>query len=263
MNKPVIFTTQEATKKVLDHGFVHLVDMMPHWNQPLSDTGLMPADARVVQAARVSMAHLPGSILDAIGVQEVEEEDRTYEKDEKLIKYLMKNKHETPFEKVNFEFVVKLPIFIARQWIRHRIGSFNEMSARYSKLPREYYLPSEERMQKQSASNKQASGEPLPVAEARDCQIDIVGVSDSAYESYELMLDRGLARELARMVLPTNFYTTWYWTVNFRSLANFLQLRLHSHAQWEVRQYAQAILEMVEKVAPISTAAFREYVLNG
>lgn len=249
------------TKKILDHGFVHLLDAMPHWDHFSMQSRLLPADARIVQAARVSMGHLPAAVLEELGLER-DDEERTGEQDEKLINYLMKNRHTTPFEKVRFEFVVKLPIFIARQWIRHRMGSFNEMSARYSKLPCEFYIPELERMQAQSTSNKQASAESLPKEVAESLCDKARGVSKTAYLIYEDMLDQGLARELARMVLPTNFYTQWYWTVDAHNLMHFLKLRAHSHAQWEIRVYAEAIMEMVERVAPVSMAAFKKHVMH-
>ena len=246
--------------KVLDHGFVHLLDAMPHWSRP---DGLLawPADSRVVQAARVSMAHLPIDVLTSLGV-ETSLEERTVDQDIKLIDYLMKNAHTSPFEKVRFEFVVKLPIFVARQWIRHRTGSFNEQSARYSKLPCEFYVPRLDRIQAQSASNKQASGDALSVDAQLFCRDAIDRSAAQAYETYEGLLDAGLARELARMVLPTNFYTQWYWTVDLHNLMHFLKLRLHAHAQYEIRVYAEAILAMVERVAPVSIGAFRRHILK-
>lgn len=248
-----------TTAKVLDHGFVHLLDAMPHWLRPFN--GLWPADARVVQAARVSMAHLPDEVMTSLGLEPTREE-RATEQDAKLIDYLMKNAHTSPFEKVRFEFVVKLPIFVARQWIRHRTGSFNEVSARYSKLPCEFYVPEPARMQAQSSSNKQACGEALDAITASRCLDDIDELSRYAYERYEHMLSFGLARELARMVLPTNFYTQWYWTVDLHNLCHFLKLRLHAHAQYEIRVYAEAILAMVERIAPVSIGAFRRHVLK-
>jgi len=248
-----------TTAKVLDHGFVHLLDAMPHWLRPAGLLG-WAADARVVQAARVSMAHMPSDVLMSLGL-ETEMEERTREQDTKLIDYLLRNAHTSPFEKVRFEFVVKLPIFVARQWIRHRTGSFNEQSARYSKLPCEFYVPELTRMQAQSASNKQASGEPL-APEVASYALDLIDTNASAaYATYDHLLSLGLARELARMVLPTNFYTQWYWTVDLHNLMHFLKLRLHAHAQYEIRVYAEAILAMVERVAPVSIEAFRRHVL--
>lgn len=243
-----------TTAKVLDHGFVHLLDAMPHWDRE-------KADQRVIQAARVSMAHVSLEVAAALGL-DLTPEERSPEQDEKLIDYLMKNAHTSPFEKVRFEFVVKLPIFVARQWIRHRTGSFNEQSARYSKLPCEFYVPALDRMQAQSTSNKQASGQALESMQAHDCRNLIRASAEGAYADYEELLKRGLARELARTVLPTSFYTQWYWTVDLHNLMHFLKLRLHPHAQYEIRVYAEAMLAMVERVAPLSIGAFRRHVLQ-
>jgi len=245
------------TKRVLDHGFVHLLDAMPHWSWNRSETGLQPADARVVQAARVSMAHLPNRVLHELGMERPDEE-RTALQDEKLIFYLMRNRHTSPFEKVRFEFVCKLPIFIARQWVRHRMGSFNEVSARYSVLPNEHYIPSLERICFQAESNKQASGKPMPIERAQEHQTRIRRHCEIGYSTYETMLADGMARELARMVLSLNIYTMWYWTVDLKNLLDFVNLRMHGHAQDEIQQYGVAILHMLERVAPLSVAAWKE-----
>jgi thymidylate synthase (FAD) len=247
------FDHTEVVAKVLDHGYVHMVDSMP--------AARGSGDDRIVQAARISMAHLPADVLAHLGLPATHE-DRTPEQDVRLINYLLSNGHTTPFEKVRFEFVVKAPIFVARQWFRHRMGSFNEVSARYTQLPCEYYVPALDRMQAQSTSNKQASGEVLPdnVAPLLRSQID--AFSKLAYSQYESFLAEGLARELARMVLPTNFYTSWYWTVDLHNLMHFLKLRLHSHAQYEIRVYAEAMLPMVALIAPNAVAAFKHIVLK-
>jgi len=238
-----------AFTKVLDHGFVHLLDAMP--NTPGG------GDARIVQAARVSMAHLPEDFLASVGLPFVPEE-RAPEQDAKLIRYLLANRHTSPFEQVKFTFVVKAPIFVERQWIRHRMANTNEQSARYSKLPNEFYVPALDRMAMQHSSNKQASGEVFPTHLAAAMHSRIHDASANAYVDYELLLEQGLARELARMVLPTNFYTQKYWTVDLHNLMHFLRLRLHAHAQYEIRVYAEAILPMVEEIAPVAIAAFRE-----
>ena len=225
---------------VLDHGFVKLHDAMPHWTR---ESG----DARVVEAARVSFAR---------GV--TESETRTTEQNEKLIRYLLKNAHTSPFEKVRFEFVAKMPIFVARQWVRHRTGSINEVSARYTELPNEYYLPALERVQEQSASNKQGSGAVFPEGPAQEIREEIAAVAETAYEAYERLLNQNVARELARMVLPTNFYTAWYWTVDLHNLMGFFRTRLHPHAQFELRQYAKAMISMAAVVAPMTMRCFTE-----
>lgn len=224
--------------KVLDHGFVELVDSMPAAvSAPDADWG--PGDQRIVDAARIS--------TQSTG-------DR--ERDKKLLRYLYNNRHTSPFEKVRFEFHVKLPIFVARQWIRHRTGSFNEQSARYSQLDREFYVPELTRMQAQSSSNKQASGITLSFDLADRARMEIGEASEAAYTVYENLLGLGLARELARMVLPVNFYTQWFWTVDLHNLMHFLRLRLHSHAQYEIRVYAEAIVELVRPIAPCALGAF-------
>lgn len=238
--------------KVLDHGFVELVDSMPRLDDAEQLISTKPGDQRIVDAARVSIAG---------------EEVRATSDDEKLIRYLIKNRHGTPLEKVVFEFDCKMPIFVARQWIRHRIGtyaesSYNEMSARYGKLPDDFYIPDISRLLAggQAKSNKQGSAEaPFDAAQAGKIRRDIQAYSQGAYGAYENLLDLGLARELARMVLPVNIYTRWFWTVNLRSLFNFLGLRLHEHAQWESRKYAEAILELAEPLAPYAFKAWRDF----
>lgn len=246
------------TARVLDHGFVHLVDSMPHWGNA-SWGPLGPGDRRVAQAARVSMGHLPNFMLDELGLEVPDGDDRTPEQDVKLINYLMKNAHTSPFEKVRFEFVQKLPIFIARQQIRHRTGSFNEISARYAKLPAEFYVPELDRMQAQSDSNKQASGEVLEAALAESCRKVLRDQARGAYFAYEELLRSGLARELARTVLPLSIYTQWYWTVDLKNFLDFARLRTHPHAQYEIRAYAEPMLEMVRRVAPVSVAAWEQH----
>jgi thymidylate synthase (FAD) len=232
--------------KVLDHGFVDLVDSMPKICDGLPPSMTRPGDQRIVDAARVSIAG---------------EDVRPTSDDEKLIRYLIKNQHGTPLEKVVFEFDCKMPIFVARQWIRHRIGSFNEMSARYGKLPDDFYIPSIERllMGGQAKLNKQGSAE-APFGEALAAQFakSIALHSESSYRLYEGLLGNGVARELARVVLPVNIYTRWFWTVNLRALFNFLGLRLHEHAQWESRQYAEAVLQLAAPLAPYAFKAWRE-----
>lgn len=226
----------DAHVKVLDHGFVELVDSMG-------------GDQRIVDAARVSIA--------GEGVRPVSD-------DRKLIRYLLRNRHTTPFEAVRFTFAVKLPIFVARQWMRHRACSFNEMSARYGQLPNEFYVPSIERLMAggQSKDNKQASGAQLPHDVAAASKVEIEMAYASAYRRYEALLEIGVARELARAVLPVAIYTQFYWTIDLWNLMHFLRLRLHAHAQWETRQYAEAIVPMATSVAPIAMEAFRDFILS-
>lgn len=219
--------------QVLDNGFVELVDHMGD-------------DHRIVRAARVST----GTGLTDMAT------------DKKLLRSLMRRGHTSPFEKVRFEFHCKMPIFVARQWIRHRTGSFNEISGRYSELKNEYYVPDQWR--KQSTKDKQGSDDDAAPNEAFNTQMraSLVQHCDACFELYEDMLNHGVAREMARMVLPLNTYTQWYWTVDLHNLFHFLQLRLDKHAQWEFRQYAEAILQLITPIVPWSVEAFKDFKLN-
>jgi thymidylate synthase (FAD) len=201
----------------------------------------MGGDAAIVQAARVSYG---GGT-------------KTQREDAGLIRYLVKNRHTTPLEMVQFKFHVKLPIFVARQWIRHRMGTFNEVSARYSVLPAEFYIPEVEHITTQDTKNRQGRGLEQ-VADAKYAREIFLRQSIDSYHEYELLLDLGVARELSRMVLPLNIYTEWYWKVDLHNLMGFLGLRLDPHAQWEMRQYAQALLELARPVAPVAFAAWEE-----
>ncbi len=217
--------------KILNDGFVSLVDMMG-------------GDQRVLDAARVST----GST------------SKGESKDEGLINYLMEHKHSTPFEKIVFEFHVRAPIFVARQWFRHRIGSFNEESARYKELDFKTYIPEEFR--KQSKINVQASSEEkFTMAENIDLSLLLDEGYKNAYEIYKELLDKGAARELARLIMPVGVYTEFYWTVNFRSLMNFLTLRNSDHAQFEIKEYASTIDYMLslKKDLKWSYNAFKKF----
>lgn len=214
--------------KVLDHGFVRLVDSMG-------------SDVAVVRSARVSYDAQP-------------RQDGT---DEKLIRYLMRNSHTSPFESVAFTFEIKCPIFIARQWHRHRTWRYNEVSARYTELPEEFYVPELAQITQQSTSNKQMrTKEQHP--EADFIQRAITEGSLSAFAVYHTLLDKGAPRELARSVLPVGTYTRYFGTVDLHNLLHFLRLRLHEHAQYEIRVYAEAILQLIEPIVPISVQAFKE-----
>jgi thymidylate synthase (FAD) len=230
---------------VLDHGFVRVVDYMGD-------------DGAVVQAARVSYGR---------GTRKVSE-------DRGLISYLMRHRHSTPFEMCEIKFHVKLPIFVARQWIRHRTANVNEYSARYSILDNEFYVPAPEHLAAQSTANRQGRGAVLQGAEAER----VLGLlrEDSArnYDHYVEMLNEGedgslldegragLARELARMNLSLNFYTQWYWKVDLHNLLHFLSLRADAHAQYEIRAYAEAMLEVVKRWVPITYEAFLQHRLH-
>lgn len=233
--------------KVLDHGFIRVIDYMGN-------------DSSVVQAARVSYGK---------GTKQVSQ-------DKGLIHYLMRHRHTTPFEMCELKIHVKLPIFVARQWIRHRTASVNEYSARYSILSKEFYLPEREHIAEQSKINKQGRESNAVPAEIADQVLAMLKDDASrCYDNYKYLLNENelgevvnpenisLSRELARMNLTLNYYTEWYWKTNLHNLLHFLSLRADSHAQFEIRVYAELLLDIVKKWVPISFEAFEEYRLNG
>jgi thymidylate synthase (FAD) len=231
MNKEDLLAKHGEPARILDHGHVRLVDVMGD-------------DAAVVQAARVSY----GAGTKAVS------EDRA------LIRYLMRHKHMTPFEMCEVKLHIKLPIFVARQWIRHRTASVNEMSGRYSEMPEEYYVPS--KIYEQSTTNKQGSGVRVePWWEAR-AQEGVRFTADRGFATYKHLLKNSVARETARTVLPLSTYTEWYWKTDLRNLLGFLKLRLDTHAQYEIRVYAQAIADMVTDWCPAAWEAFVDYDLK-
>ena len=231
---------------VLDHGFIRVIDYMGD-------------DAAVVQAARVSYGK---------GTKKVSE-------DRGLIQYLMRHRHTTPFEMCEIKYHVKLPIFVARQWIRHRTANVNEYSARYSILDNEFYVPASDQLAAQSKSNRQGRGDVLTGKEAQRVLTLLREDSERAYRDYAEMLNtdeagavidperQGLARELARMNLSLNFYTQWYWKTDLFNLLNFLSLRGDAHAQYEIRVYADAMMSTLERWVPLTAEAFRQYRLGG
>ncbi|MHC1693209.1 MAG: FAD-dependent thymidylate synthase [Sphaerochaetaceae bacterium] len=220
---------------VLDKGFVRLVDYLG-------------SDARVVQAARVSYG----------------EGTKTYRQDKGLINYLLRNGHTSPFEQVNFTFHIKMPIFVARQWIRHRTGRVNEISGRYSIMPDEAYVPDAAHINPQSDDNKQGrSPEQMESALQKSVLELLQKDQQRAFDTYHALLDLGTARELARVNLPLSLYTQWYWQMDLHNLLHFLQLRLDDHAQYEIRVYAQVILEIVRKVCPNVCEAFENLIRDG
>lgn len=220
--------------KVLDHGLVRLVDHMG-------------SDLSIVRAARVS--------YDADWRAGDDEG-----KDAKLINYLMKNRHTSPFEGVNFTFEVKAPIFVIRQWHRHRTWKYNEVSARYAELPEEFYVPALEQITTQSASNKQMRTKEQHI-NAVQMQHWIRISSEQSFVTYRHLIEEGAPRELARSVLPVGTYSHMFATVDLHNLFHFLKLRLHSHAQYEIRVYAEATLTLIEPIVPVAVAAFREHML--
>ncbi len=227
---------------ILDHGFIRVIDYMGD-------------DTSIVQSARVSYGK---------GTKKVST-------DEGLIKYLMRHWHSTPFEMCEIKYHVKLPIFIARQWIRHRTANVNEYSARYSILDKEFYIPNKEQLSAQSTINRQGRGDLITGEQAEEVLKILKDDATRSYENYEKMLNEkfdgtvidknksGLARELARMNLTLNSYTQWYWKTDLLNLLNFLFLRADSHAQYEIRVYAEKMLETVRKWVPITYAAFLDY----
>ena len=231
---------------ILDHGFIRVIDYMGD-------------DTSIVQAARVSYGK---------GTKKVST-------DSGLIKYLMRHWHSTPFEMCEIKYHIKLPIFIARQWIRHRTANVNEYSARYSILDKEFYLPAPENLAAQSKSNRQGRGNVLEGEKAKQVLDLLKGDAEQTYKNYEVMLNErydgsvinedgvGLARELARMNLTLNTYTQWYWKTDLLNLMNFLRLRADHHAQYEIRAYADAMLDTLKKWVPITYEAFMDYRVGG
>ena len=227
---------------VLDHGFVRVVDYMGD-------------DTAVVQAARVSYGR---------GTKKKTE-------DKGLINYLMRHRHSTPFEMCEIKLHVKLPVFVARQWIRHRTANVNEYSARYSILDKEFYVPSPDHLAAQSDSNRQGRAEVLQGEYAQKVLDMLRQDAEQAYQNYEYLLNEddqdpsrpGLARELARINLPVNFYTQWYWKIDLHNFMHFLSLRADSHAQYEIRVYAEVMLDILKRWVPFTYEAFTDYRMGG
>ncbi len=246
VNSPELEKVLYEAISILDHGFIRVVDYMGN-------------DTSIVQAARVSYGK---------GTKKVNT-------DAGLIKYLMRHWHSTPFEMCEIKYHIKLPIFIARQWIRHRTANVNEYSARYSILDKEFYLPTSENLASQSQNNRQGRGDVLKGDQAKKVLDLLKSDAERTYSNYEEMLNErydgtlidenkiGLARELARMNLTLNTYTQWYWKTDLLNLMNFLRLRADHHAQYEIRTYADAMLETLKKWVPITYEAFMDYRVGG
>jgi len=241
-----IFTTKRFTCQdleeilfnkiqILDHGFIRVIDYMG-------------GDQAVVQAARVSYG----------------KGTKTVNEDKGLINYLIKHSHTSPFEMCEIKFHIKLPIFIARQWIRHRTANVNEYSARYSIMSKEFYIPEIHDISKQSKDNKQGRGESISYDMAHEVQEILKKDAEQCYKSYENLLSEkyDLARELARMNLTLNHYTEWYWKIDLHNLLHFLALRIHPHAQFEIREYANKMVDIVKLWCPLTYEAFLEHVVN-
>ena len=228
--------------EVLDHGFIRVIDYMGD-------------DSSIVQSARVSYGK---------GTKKISN-------DKGLIKYLMRHRHSTPFEMCEIKFHIKLPIFVARQWIRHRTANVNEYSARYSVLDKEFYVPEMDQLGSQSTTNKQGRSNTLDKKFAKQAQDLIQKNSEQLYDDYQNLLNgkllsndeyvegEGLARELARTTLPLNYYTQWYWKVDLHNLMHFLRLRADSHAQYEIQIYAEKMVEILKKWVPLTYEAFEDY----
>jgi thymidylate synthase (FAD) len=226
--------------KVHDHGLVALCDVMPRM-VPAGKT----ADFAIVQAARVSYGQ---------GTKQVNE-------DRGLIRYLARHRHTTPFEMVEFKFHHVMPIFVARQWIRHRTANVNEYSARYSVVKDRFYKPTVQSVRKQSTLNRQGGEELIDEMTAREF-CDYLDRAETLYNEYEKLLEKGVSRELARIGLPVNAYTEWYWKCDLHNVMHFLSLRMDAHAQQEIRDYATAMFALIQPIVPIAAEAFLDYQLG-
>ncbi|QKK10116.1 MAG: FAD-dependent thymidylate synthase [Planctomycetota bacterium] len=236
--------------KVLDHGFIALVDAMPRL-VPTPEGQTPTADGAIVQAARVSYGQ---------GTKKVSE-------DRGLLRYLLRHRHTTPFEMVEFKFHVAMPIFVARQWIRHRTANVNEYSARYSILPDRFYVPSLDEVRKQSRSNMQGGDERFKIDEASEVEtaqefLDFLKDVEALYPRYMDLTEKGVSRELARMGLPVSIYTEWYWKCDLHNLLRFLSLRMDPHAQEEIQAYARAMHDLVQPIVPLTMEAWRDYAFE-
>ena len=240
-NRPTVQSIDNILQKhfaLLDNGFVRVIDYMGN-------------DDAIVQAARVSYGKGTKTVND----------------DKALIRYLLKNKHTTPFEMCEIKLHIKAPIFVARQWIRHRTANVNEYSARYSEMKPEYYVPSQENIQVQSKYNKQGREGNFTEDTSKNIVDTIKKNSQETFNIYSQLLEpkeenKTLAKEIARVVLPVNFYTEFYWKIDLHNLLHFLNLRTHTHAQYEIRVYAKQILDIVKLWVPITHEAFLDYIID-
>jgi thymidylate synthase (FAD) len=224
----------EGAIPCLNKGFIRLIDSMG-------------SDEAIVQAARVSYGK---------GTTRVS-------RDRGLIRYLMRHKHTTPFEMVEFKFHCKIPIFVARQWVRHRTANINEYSLRYSEARDDFYIPDEEHVLFQSELNRQGrSVKEVPTVLKKQVRDHFINMSNQSYDVYQEMNEAGIARELARAVLPVNLYTEWYWKNDLNNILHFLMLRKDQHAQYEIRVYAEAMANIIKEIVPIAYEAFEDYVVN-
>lgn len=237
-----LFVKKPLEIKCLDKGFVRLVDSMPR----IIPDNQTSADYAIAQSARVSYG----------------DGTKTVNEDEGLIRYLMRHKHTTPFEMIEFKFHIKAPIFVARQWLRHRTANVNEYSGRYSVMKDEFYIPSLDNIRKQSKSNKQGSEGALEETDAQGFLNALNEMCEKSYQTYFDYNEKGVAREQSRMILPVNNYTEWYWKIDLHNLFHFLALRSDSHAQWEIRVFSDAMIDLITPIVPISVQAWNDYHEN-
>lgn len=257
---------------VLDHGFVRLVSYMQPAEPPIEgwpnlvNRGNWTGDLEIVRNARVSFNAdwRAGYDIELRATDESgavsEGRSRDPSKDEKLINYMMRNRHTSPFEAMVFTFEIKCPMFIARQWHRHRTWSYNEVSARYAELPEEFYVPSPYHIGVQSKDNKQAREIPTDLQSQHfEATAEAIRhANENSFVQYKILLRSGVPRELARSVLPLGTYTRFFGTVDLHNLFHFIRLRDHNHAQWEIQQYAKALKKLVQPICPVAVAAFEE-----
>ncbi|HRH26488.1 MAG TPA: FAD-dependent thymidylate synthase [Candidatus Paceibacterota bacterium] len=227
--------------KVHEHGMIALCDVMPR----LVPVGKF-ADFAIVQAARVSYGEGTKQVTEDIG----------------LIRYLARHRHTTPFEMVEFKFHCVMPIFVARQWIRHRTANVNEYSARYSVVKDRFYRPGIDGVREQSTTNKQGGDETIDVGTAQE-YLDYLARAEALYGDYNKLMEKGVSRELARIALPVSVYTEWYWKCDLHNICRFLSLRMDAHAQQEIQDFANAMYELIQSIVPAAAAAFIDYDLEG
>jgi len=238
----VMTNVPEHMINCLDKGFVKLVDVMPRLVPDEQKT----ADGAIVQMARVSYG----------------EGTKTINEDRGLIRYLLRHAHTTPFEGVEFKFHCKMPIFCARQFIRHRTANVNEVSGRYSVLKDDFFYPDEDNVRQQSKTNKQGGEQQVSLGTAQDFLEYLDHTCNESYQRYLKYLDEGVSREQARMILPVNLYTEWYWKCDLHNIFHFLALRCDSHAQYEIRVFAEAMLKLIEPIVPFAVEAWNDYHPN-
>ncbi len=233
------YADREPLINVLDHGFVRLVDCMPSCIPDTEES----ADYAIAEAARCCYKRGTKSIRD----------------DKTLIRYLMRHNHTSPLEMIEFKFHIKMPIFVARQAIRHRTANVNEMSGRYSEMPEEFYIPREDNVRTQSKINTQGSEGTVDSEQAQTIIEQFTANCQGSFTLYRELLEKGVVREQARMVIPLSTYTEWYWKIDLHNLLHFLDLRCDTHAQWEIREYADAILELIKPLVPWTLKAWQDY----